>query len=627
MRPATRFFLPLTITMIVATNASAGWRWERLDKPSPPSMYGHSMVYASLRDRLVVYGGATYYSESQGTHHYPYVWEWDGEIWRMIEDSAMSEDLVFGAMAFDTKRGVAVHFGGIASSERNATHEWDGVKWTEVGTRTRPSRRHSHAMAYDERRGVTVMFGGAAGYSPYGDTWEYNGSAWRAVASSGPTPRYAAGMTYDVERGKVILHGGRTSWNGPSLSDTWEWDGLQWVKIDLGNTAPGRSWHTLTYDPQRRASILVDGIGKEPFEVADTVWEFRGEHWELSRATHNLYPRSHHAAAYHPVLGKVAVFGGQHIGRRFSDLWFFDGQAWIDDDPAPPAHKGTAMVFDNARNSLVLFGGNIHSSNRGRQGLQGGTWVYTPQDGWHSASRGLSPAPRAYAAFVYDEDRQEAVLFGGRIYNRYGNVVPARDTWIWNGSSWCRPNTVGAIPPQAGPMFYDPNLRKIVLVSLRTGTQETGATWLWNGAAWEETNIDTPSYTTDAVYDRHRKVGVLRGWTHNLTWLWDGVGWQFVYEDDAGVRRGAATVFDEHANMTFCYGGYVDYGGSLLDATVWNGATWKSLGVQPPGKRSGASIAFDPYIGRSVLFGGLAYSYEDTYYEYYDDTWALTWVE
>ena len=192
----TRSILSPIIAAIAASNAVADWRWERLDKPSPPSMYGHSMVYDSLRDRLVVYGGATYYTESQGTHRHPFLWEWDGEIWHLIRSSVLPEDVTFGAMAFDSRRSVTVHFGGISSSELNSTFEWDGATWTEVQTRSRPPHRHSHSMVYDDGRGVTVVFGGAEGYSPYGDTWEYDGSAWRLVSTSGPPPRYAAAMTY-----------------------------------------------------------------------------------------------------------------------------------------------------------------------------------------------------------------------------------------------------------------------------------------------------------------------------------------------------------------------------------------------------------------------------------------------
>ena len=336
--------------------------------------------------------------------------------------------------------------------------------------------------------------------------------------------------------------------------------------------------------------------------------------------------RNSHAAAFHQRLGKVTVFGGHNNGRRFSDLWGFDGGQWIDDDPAPPAYAGSAMVFDRARGTFVLFGGAVHSSYNGVQGDQKSTWVYSADDGWRMLRQTRSPQPRSGAAFVYDEGRRESVLFGGFISDGYGNPTYARDTWTWNGATWRTANAGATAPPKAGPMFYDPEVGKIVLVSVKTGTQDTGATWLWDGASWIETDIETPSFTTDAVYDKYRQVGVLRGWGHNLTWLWDGSQWNFAYEDDADELSGPAMIFDERASAVFCYGGS-SISGSYSSAISWEGSAWKNLGPQPPGRRGGASIAFDPFAGHSILFGGLAHSYGGIYYEYHDDTWALSWVE
>jgi len=84
----TRLYVPFAI-IASASTAHAEWLWTRLDKPSPPSMYGHSMVYDSLRDRLILYGGTRFYTESQGNHIHPYVWEWDGEPWNKIRGSVL----------------------------------------------------------------------------------------------------------------------------------------------------------------------------------------------------------------------------------------------------------------------------------------------------------------------------------------------------------------------------------------------------------------------------------------------------------------------------------------------------------------------------------------------------------
>src|SRR5262249_12962684 len=78
-----------------------------------------------------------------------------------------------------------------------------------------PLPRASPAMAYDSARHVTVLFGGEA--PAYGDTWEWDGSAWTRQATSGPSPRAYAGMAYDAARSSMVLFGGNND-------DTWEWN-------------------------------------------------------------------------------------------------------------------------------------------------------------------------------------------------------------------------------------------------------------------------------------------------------------------------------------------------------------------------------------------------------------------
>src|SRR5262245_36343262 len=85
--------------------------------------------------------------------------------------------------------------------------------------------RHSHALAYDSRRGVTVLFGGTHDNTvENGDTWEWDGIQWALRAASGPSPRHSHAMAYDEARGVTVLFGGDPSGAGMS-GETWEWDG------------------------------------------------------------------------------------------------------------------------------------------------------------------------------------------------------------------------------------------------------------------------------------------------------------------------------------------------------------------------------------------------------------------
>jgi hypothetical protein len=80
------------------------------------------------------------------------------------------------SMAYDSDLQRVVLFGGLqtgTSSQLDDTWEWDGVAWANVSSTPSPAGGNSRAMAFDSRRGRMVLFGGYANNSPYfTDTWE-----------------------------------------------------------------------------------------------------------------------------------------------------------------------------------------------------------------------------------------------------------------------------------------------------------------------------------------------------------------------------------------------------------------------------------------------------------------------
>ncbi len=60
------------------------------------------------------------------------------------------------------------------------------VVWTQAAS-SKPSERQPGALAFDSKRGVMVSFGGWNG-DTLGDTWEWNGARWKRVSHAGPPP-------------------------------------------------------------------------------------------------------------------------------------------------------------------------------------------------------------------------------------------------------------------------------------------------------------------------------------------------------------------------------------------------------------------------------------------------------
>ncbi|MCM3869836.1 MAG: hypothetical protein ND895_03915, partial [Pyrinomonadaceae bacterium] len=90
-------------------------------------------------------------------------------------------------------------------------------------------KRDHQGMSYDNARGRVVLFGGWDG-KYLGDTWEWDGVRWLGIQVAGPSARGGIpSMAYDTHRKKMVLFGGWDA-TGP-VSDIWEWDGKLWKQV------------------------------------------------------------------------------------------------------------------------------------------------------------------------------------------------------------------------------------------------------------------------------------------------------------------------------------------------------------------------------------------------------------
>jgi hypothetical protein len=182
-------------------------------------------------------------------------------------------------LSYDSQRQSALLFGGRDDQAPfNDLWELKSGAWQSIGPATAPPARAAHAQAYDAARDRLVVFGGfglpfTAVPTIFGDTWEWDGTAWTQKATTGPAPRDHVSMAYDAARQRIVLFGGHTG--GPTpLTDTWEWDGLNWQqRSTTGPTTDGG--HRLTYDTRRERVVLWTGTnGSSP---PSAIWEWNGQ--------------------------------------------------------------------------------------------------------------------------------------------------------------------------------------------------------------------------------------------------------------------------------------------------------------------------------------------------------------
>jgi hypothetical protein len=319
------------LAALASPNAVAQTVWVPTATTGPSPRSGHAMVYDSVRQRVVLFGG-----EAAPLQYLGDTWEWDGATWTLVDNAGPARK--DHAMAFDPVRNRIVLDGGVgvgqpwSSGFLGETWEWDGTSWSHIDTSGLPLT--NHAMAFDPHRQKVVRFGGTGSNgSAQNDLDEWTGTQWQPIASVGPNPTFEPLMVHDGARSLIVMVGERSAQNEVR---TWEWDGAAWTLAAIAG-APHRVRSALAFDDVRGQSIL---------------------------------------------------FGGDVPGQPYAgDLWTWTGAAWsmaTPFAPSPSARSGHAMAFDSHRNRLVMFGG------ANSLGYLGDTWELLPPTTATTTSYGTS---------------------------------------------------------------------------------------------------------------------------------------------------------------------------------------------------------------------------------------------
>lgn len=187
-----------------------------------------------------------------------------------------------------------------------------------------PTVRNAHALAYDADRARVLLFGGADEKSVRADLWEWDGRAWRPIASEGPPPRTFPALAYDRARKRLVPFGGNRVLFGTDsdrdtfLEDMWEWYEGAWHRVAV-STPPARAEASMVYDSARRRVVLFGGSGPS----AET-WEWDGTAW--LRVEASAPGRFNSAMAYEAGRKAVLRFGGWDGEAREGDTWRYDGR-------------------------------------------------------------------------------------------------------------------------------------------------------------------------------------------------------------------------------------------------------------------------------------------------------------
>lgn len=560
------------------TVASHGvWRAGALGTLSPTGRGGSAVAFDTRRGVAVLTGGDDANGPQSDT------WEWDGGSWTRRAVSSPPAR-THAAIAYNARLGTTVLFGGWSGGELGDTWTYDGVRWSlwrpPSGAATPPPRRDA-AMAYNSARGTVVLFGGRAGVTPKNDVWEFDGTSWvNQAAGSPPSPRSKHTFTYYPTHDTLLLFGGQAA-DGQDMNDTYELtaspvgSGVPWSWASKTSGATARDQHTAWFDPAINSVVIAGGRSNTGTALGDT-WRVTGTPGTWTAGPSLPVGRIAGAATYDPARGEAVLFGGSPAsGPAFAETWAFNGTRWADatPSPSPAAQQGQAVAFDEARGVTVSFGG------RNATGIaQGSTWTWNGRR-WFQPSLASQPTARTFASLTYDRVRGKLVLFGG--LDAAGAALD--DTWEWDGgaSGWTK-LTPTTVPP----------------------ARSYGALGFWCAKATSGTSCDA----TTAVALLTGGVASDGAQLHDV-WTWSGTNWtQKTGATLASGRSRSAMAFDASRFRTVMFGGLVGEVPAVAanaDTFEWDGTIWSRKGVtNPPVARVGQAMGYDSGRGRVVLFGG-----------------------
>jgi|GEM_PF-5439095 len=298
--------------------------------PSPGVRNGHVAFWDRQLDGLVAFGGATEGAVVGTTS----VWT-RADGWRPLAGPEPGPR-TFAAAATDTDSGRSFLYGGSrVLFGTTPTADWalsdfwvfDG-QWTELARTGAPGPRIESSMAYDPRSQRLVLFGGyrispSGEYEFLGDTWVWNGAAWRELElehDGGLPAQGGTAMEYSPERGTVVLWARSADKQRGQL---WELAETQWRR--LGPPLPPRYLAVLKQSPAVGGLVLFGGW--DGAARVDSTSVFRSGGWTKLDSMQRPRGRNHAAAAVDP-RGRVLVHGGHDGTSVFGDLWSLDSTGW-----------------------------------------------------------------------------------------------------------------------------------------------------------------------------------------------------------------------------------------------------------------------------------------------------------
>jgi hypothetical protein len=313
---------------------------EKWSTDSPPVRYGQSAFYDSVTNSIFIFAGA--HSSSLLFHDY---WQGTGVLGSTnlnwvhpvttgtppspryghtgLYDSASNRMMVFGG-ATGTTTCVNDYRVLSYANTQGGSPSWISI--TPTGS-TPPVRSHQSAV-FVAQTNQLIIFGGYNCQSTYyNDVWVLNNAndtsttpSWTLLQPAGtpPTARECASAIYDPTTNEMIVYGGDRG--GTPAGDIWILSSANgsggtpaWSQLTPSNQGPGiRSGHSATYDSTN--NIMTIYAGYNGTNVLADAWTLSGANGSGASATWSQLPsnqpRRWPSSMYDQASNQMITFGG-----------------------------------------------------------------------------------------------------------------------------------------------------------------------------------------------------------------------------------------------------------------------------------------------------------------------------
>ncbi len=506
---------------------------------------------------------------------------WGGTVasWIDLSPAGSLESFALGAGG-----GQQVGYAWIGDRYRAGTWTGSAATWTDL----------SPAGAI-ESAALAVSGGQQVGYAfvdgkTRASLWSGNSASWVDLSPTNSTSSCAWGVYGGQQAGAAVFGG---------VNHAGVWGGTAFSWVDLHPTLPTSFTSSVARSIwSDEATTYVSGFGyNSATRRTEALLWTRPSPATCRSVWTNVTgpgpgPRFAQAMVYDAARSNLVLFGGGPGATDpddvSTDTWTFNGTAWtLAATGGPAARDLPAMVYDAARQKVVLFGGRANSVSAGTQTFLNDTWEWNGTS-WTQRTTAHTPPARFRAAASFDASRGVMVVYGGSLQPAAGSPVVYNDLWEYDGVDWTQRTIAGPTPGTrfGAAMTFDTVRNISVLWGGLTDSQQFNDTWEYNGSAWTQRAISLAGLFGSQgliTYDSQRHRTILTEGDLTSIWSWDGVSWTALTPAPGPASRAfSAFAYDSAHDTLVVQGGVVWSTGALSDtvALPCPSAPW-SIATQP----------------------------------------------